>query len=98
MKLQITKIETSTKEVEIQVPSFSRNKEETEYLGILDDQTVLYFYQSGDLTQISHGTPDTHKSRIETSQKEYFSCTETEFLTAYDNLLESINLHPILKS
>lgn len=94
MKLKITK-ETET-EVEIPVPCFFRSKDEQNYVGFLDEKTVVTLYKSGDLTIVKNTTPQYAERDIKEAWSTYHGCTEFEFLEKYDEVIESMSLHPKL--
>lgn len=97
--MQTLSVETTRSEkisVEIPVPFFARNKTESEWIGLLDNKTVVNIYNGGKLTIIKNSTPDFEKNLLIEAFKTWHSCTETEFLDKYDAVIESISLHPKL--
>lgn len=94
MLIQITKKQTS--QVEIPVPCFFKNKDEDTYLGVLDEKTVVRIFKIGDHAIIINTTSDLCPEYIRDAYESFHSCTESEFLTAYDETIESISLHPKL--
>lgn len=86
---------TKTQQVEIPVPSFYRTKDEKNYIGILDDTTIVSLYVSDELKIVKNCTP-MYEGAIKEAYEKWHSCTETEFLEKYDAVIESISLHPKL--
>lgn len=87
------------KDIDIPVPAFFRNKSETDYIGLLDQKTLVTIYNNGDLTIVKNQdftNSDSAKREILDAYNHYGSCTETEFLEKYDQVIESISLHPKL--
>jgi hypothetical protein len=97
-KITIEVITTDKKEVEIFYPCFLRNFEETKYLGILDEKTVVRVSKGTIFSAVSNGNPSIMNSDIEEAIRTYHSCTEIEFLEAFDSVVQSMSLHPILEA
>lgn len=87
---------TEKKEVEIHCPSFMRNKDESKYVGILDEKTVVTIHKNEGLTIVSNGELWLFKSDIREAHFNFYSCTEEEFLEAFDAAVQSMSLHPTL--
>lgn len=85
-----------TQEVEITVPCFFRSQDEKDYIGVLDENTVVHIYDSGTYKSLTHSELWIKKHEVTKAWFEYHSCTEAEFLTKYDEVIESISLHPKL--
>lgn len=83
---------------EIPIPFFARTKDDTEYIGLLDEKTLVSIFKCGDLTIIKNKSTDAmfaNDELVHAFQK-WHSCTETEFLDKYDAVIDSISLHPKL--
>ena len=98
MQITITKKTETKEEVEIPVGSFFRNFEETNYIGLLDENTVVEIVCDKYETQVRNLSLETGwsypKDRIEHGYNKYHSCTETEFFTKYYEVIGSISLKP----
>lgn len=85
------------KMIEIPVPFFARRNDEREYIGLLDENTVVKIYSGQSHTSVSNSQMDSmEKSKLIEAFETWHSCTETEFLDKYDAVIESISLHPKL--
>lgn len=83
--------------VEIPIPFFSRTKDETNYLALLDSETVVRVYVNKNCSIVTNAKVDVYEmSKIVEAWETWHSCTETEFLEKYDAVIESISLHPKL--
>ncbi len=90
-------IETKqTEQVEIPVPSFMRSKDEKHWVGILDEKTIVTIYANEDFVIVKNSTPEIAERELTEAHKTFHSCTEFEFLQKYDEVIESISLHPKL--
>ena len=85
-----------SEDIEIHVPCFYKSFSETDYIGVLDENTVVNVYKCGELTIIKNMTLEMGKSEIASAIKNFHSCTESEFLEKFDAVVESISLHPKL--
>ena len=86
-----------TKEIDIPIPCFLVNKEATKHLAILDEKTFVKVVTHKGYTTVSNsertGFEDQEISEAWTT---FHSCTELQFLEAYDKAIESMSLHPVL--
>ena len=100
MTITITKKTETKTEVEIPVGSFFRNFEETNYIGLLDEKTVVEILCDKYETTIKNLSSETGwsypKDRIFHGYNKFHSCTETEFFTRYYEIIGSISLKPEL--
>lgn len=100
MQITITKKTETKTQVEIPVGSFFRNFEETNYIGLLDENTVVEIVCDKYETQVRNLSLETGwsypKDRIEHGYNKYHSCTEAEFFTKYYEVIGSISLKPEL--
>ena len=100
MKISITKKTETIEEIELLVPCFFRNFEETNYIGLLDEMTVVEILCDKYETTIKNLSSETGwsypKDRISHGYNKYHSCTETEFFTKYYEIIGSISLKPEL--
>lgn len=94
--MTVTIEKTQTEEIELQVPCFFRDKAEKNYVGVLDEKTVVVVYKSENFTIIKNSTPDVLSLDLKEAYSKFHSCTETEFMEKYDQVVESISLHPKL--
>lgn len=94
--MTVTIEKTQTEQIELQVPCFFRDKAEKNYVGVLDEKTVVAIYKSGTLTIIKNGTLNILFVDLREAYQHFHSCTETEFMEKYDQVVESISLHPKL--
>lgn len=85
---------TNLVEVEVPVPFFARSVDEKYYIGLLDEKTVVRLTRIQNYTCIQNSDPDTFKTELADAWKNCTACTESEFISAYDNAIESISLHP----
>ena len=93
LKFKIEKKETTEVEVEIPVPSFFRNKSETEYVAILDDGSILEIIADDfekSVRNYSGKNVNYGKDRIHNAYNNFHSCTESEFLENLDKVTELI--------
>jgi hypothetical protein len=89
-------IKTESVETEIQVPAFFRDSNERNFIGVLDEKTVVTIYSSDELTIVKNTTPQFASRDIAEAYNEFYSCTEAEFLEKYESVIHSISLHPKL--
>ena len=94
LKLSVEKKESQ--EVEIPVPCFMRNKSETEYIGVLDEKTVVTIYDNGTYRSLVNCELWVKQHDVAKAWNEWGGCTESEFLTKYDEVVEAMSLHPRL--
>lgn len=99
--MQTLSVETTVPQVvrlEIPIPFFARTKDETEYLGLLDEKTVVQVYKCGDLTIIKNKSTSAMFAQDDLVKafQSWHSCTETEFFEKFYAVIESISLHPKL--
>lgn len=80
------------KEVEITVPFFARRNDEREYIGLLDEATVVRIYVGTSHTSVSNSQMDSmEKSKLIEAFETWHSCTEEDFLAKYEQVIESIS-------
>lgn len=96
--LKLTQVVKRDETVEIPVPSFYVSKDEKSWVGILDVNTVVTIYCTDDLKIVKNTIPAYASSDLIDAATSYHSCTESAFLEKYDQMIESISLHPILKA
>lgn len=98
LTITIEKKETKTESVELPIPFFFRNKEETQYIGMLDEKTVVELIIDTFETSIRNYNQEAWnagKGRIEAAYSlKYQPCTETEFLQKFEEIIESLSLTP----
>ena len=86
-----------TKEIEIPVPCFLVDKEATKYLALLDEKTFIKVVMHKGYTNVSNSERTLFEDReISEAWTTFHSCTELQFLEAYDKAIESMSLHPKL--
>lgn len=75
-----------------------RSKDEKEYIGVLDAKTVVTVFNSDNLIIVKNSSIDSNfiKEEIVKAHLSFHSCTETEFIEAYDKAIEDMRLHPKL--
>lgn len=96
MKIEVTQKIESTEQVELNVPCFFRDKSETNYIGLLDEDTVVTIYRNIDLMMIQNSKLYIKTDELAKAKSNLFSCTESEFLDAYADVEQKMCLHPIL--
>jgi hypothetical protein len=94
MKLSIEK--KLTEEIDVIFPSFFRNREQTHYVGLLNEETGVRIYIQKDHISITNTRPDFMAHTIEEAYRSFHSCTETDFFEAYEKAIHAITLHPKL--
>lgn len=96
-KLSIEANFSQTRTVEIPVPFFARTKDESNYIALLDEKTVVRIYKGLSYTSVCNSEIDmAEKSKLIEAWETWHSCTETEFFDKYYSVIESISLHPRL--
>lgn len=94
MKVNTTIV--STKEVDVPIPFFSRSKDSERYVAVLDENTFIKIVKMNGYTCIQNTSVEISRNDISTAYSEFISCTEAEFMEAYDKTIESISLIPKL--
>lgn len=88
---------TTEREIEIQIPFFRRTKDEKEYIGLLDEKTVVRMYKGLFHTSVTNSQLDfMERTKLLEAAETWEHCGEQEFLDAYDAAIESMSLHPKL--
>ena len=82
--------------IEIPVPCFLVSKDEKSWIGLLDENTVVEIYVSNGYKSIVNSELWIKQNSLNNAWKEFHSCTETAFFKKYDQVVESMSLHPIL--
>lgn len=98
--LTIKTVKKEPVEIQIPCPCFFRDYSERQYIGVLDDKTLVRLYRLSDYTSIineDYSESESAKNSISEAYNTMHSCTEAEFFQAYDEIIESIFLHPKLK-
>ena len=85
-----------TKTVDLIIPCFFRDLKEQDYIGLLDEDTVVTIYRNSDLLQIQNSKLWLKKNDLVNAYHNFTSCTETEFFDAYADVEQKMSLHPIL--
>lgn len=83
-------------EVDVQIPFFLRNKEETHMIAVLDEKTFIRVVKLGDYTSITNSDLPLYASDIAEAWNKWHSMTETEFFDRFQDALESVSLQPKL--
>jgi len=96
MTIQLTKKIESTEKVDLPVPCFFRDKSETNYIGLLDTDTVVTVYRNSDLLMIQNTKLYVKEQDLIKATQTMLSCTETEFMEAYADVEQKMSLNPIL--
>jgi len=96
MTIQLTKKIESTEKVDLPVPCFFRDKSETNYIGLLDSDTVVTIYRNSDLLMIQNTKLYVKEQDLVKARQTMLSCTESEFFEAYADVEQKMSLHPIL--
>ena len=97
MLIKIKKTTEVETEVEIPVPSFFRNKEETWYVGLLNEKTVVEIRCDNFETTVRNYNNEMWKagvSAVEFAYNNFHGCTETEFMNKFEEVLGSLSLRP----
>lgn len=90
--------QTTETEIEIPVPSFYKSKSSNDYIGILDEQTIISFYIAPDFSLIKNGKPLVLDNELVSAFLNYDKIDELEFCTKHIEILESFSLEPKLVS
>lgn len=85
---------TNEIQVEIPIPFFSRSKDGDKYIGVLDEKTFLKIVILDGYICIQNTCVSISKIEIVEAYNKFNSCSESEFVEAYDKVIESISLHP----
>lgn len=94
LTVETTRSEKRT--IELPIPFFARSKNENDWIAVLDEKTVVNIYKGANLTIIKNSTPNYESNMLAEAYETWHSCTETEFLEKYDDVISSISLHPKL--
>lgn len=97
MTLTIKTKVSQENEIEIPCPFFARTKDQTEYIGLLDEKTIVKIFKGMSLRYVLNTErSDTHDHDLSVAYNGWVSCTEGEFLETFDAVIASISLHPKL--
>lgn len=94
LKTKITT--TEEKQIEIPVPCFFRNKEETIYIGLLDEKTVVEITRDSYESSIRNFNNDSWSAGLDRIRDAYLklsACSESEFLEAIDKTIGSMPIN-----
>lgn len=85
---------------EIPVPFFAKTKDESEYIGLLNEKTIVEVFKCGDLTIVKNKSSSAMFAREDLVKafQTWLPCTEEEFLDKYESVVASISLRPILSA
>jgi len=92
-------IKTETKqvsEIEISTPRYFRDKSCNEYIGLLDENTMISITSMNDLTIITSSNPSKSQhsqSQLENAYHKFHNCQEFEFIEKYDEVIASMYKH-----
>lgn len=88
---------TQPKAVEIPIPFFARTKDESEYLGLLDEKTLVKMFIGTNFKYVTNSTVSISSHHdLAVAWENWVSATETEFFEKYHAVIESMSIHPIL--
>jgi hypothetical protein len=93
------KINTETKQtsqVEIPVPSYLVNFDQTEYIGLLDEKTMISITTINDLIIVSSSNPSTSsfsQEQLVKAHSTFHGCCEFQFIEKFDEAIASIYKH-----
>ena len=93
------KKEVTELQIELPVPCFFANKEGTNYIGMLDEKTVIEIVSDTYEMCIRNFNAEVWKhplERVKDAYLSYHSCTESQFLDKYSEVERAMSLHPIL--
>lgn len=96
MTIQLTKKIEATENIDLPVPCFFRDKLESYYIGLLDNNTVVTIYRSDDLLMIQNSKLYMKGDELIRAYQTFTHCGETEFLEAYADVEHKMSLNPIL--
>ena len=99
LTLKIEKKETTVSEVEIPIPAFWVNQEQTVYIGLLDEKTVVEIVDDKwekSIRNFDNTTWTAGIDRVANAYQKYHGTTESIFLEKFDEVVESLSLHPKL--
>lgn len=94
--MQITTQVTTEQTVEIELPLFFKHRDRTEYLGVLNEQTVIKILETNGYKSISNGGSSIYTSEIKEAHNKWSKISEQEFLAAHALFLRSLSLKPKL--
>lgn len=97
MEITITHQHTEERKVNVPTPCFWKSLTGTTFVGILDEKTAIEFYEfKGTGLCINHGTPQQLSRQLALASECYDLCDESEFMNAWADAYDSINLRPQL--
>lgn len=87
--------------INIQTPIFWKEQNKyggtsTDYLGVIDENNCIAFYNGGSYTSLIHCLAETKESAIIKAKNEWEQISEGEFMAAHKQLLQSLSLEPQL--
>jgi hypothetical protein len=83
-------------DVSVTIPSFYRSKDEKEWVALMSKDNVVSISIVGDNVWLSKQGIDTADYKIVEAASSYHSCTESEFVEKFDNVMEQLYSHPKL--
>ena len=93
LTIKIDRTERVTQEVELSLPAFFKNKEGTELVGMFDESSVFEIVKDEYETRIRTFNNDkwgAGKDRLVEAYNKFHSCTESEFIENFDNVVASL--------
>lgn len=96
--LQIKSSVIQEKIVEIPVPFFAKAKDGYNFIGLVDEKTIIRVYQGLSYTSIVNSNPDNFENgKLIEAFESWELMTEGEFFDKYDQVIQSISLTPIIQ-
>lgn len=97
--MKITVKETKETVIDLPIPVFFRNYTENQYLGVLDEKTVVRVNDMDGYMSVVNADIDLYRKEIANAWNgvdKWRTCLESVFLEKYDEVIEKMSLHPIL--
>lgn len=88
-----------TENVRLTPPMFWKSPSEhyKEYIGLLDDKTVVSVLFLGDYVSIKNGEPKSFTTELTSAHKLFNLSNEAEFFAAFDEAYEAMRLTPEIR-
>lgn len=96
MKIKTTKSEDV--EIDVTLPFFRKNPNfiSDNYIGVLDEKTMVYMFTNEASTNVAHRLVEDNKKEIVEAFTNWTPISEEEFLSIHAKLLKSLSLIPEL--
>lgn len=92
--MKIKQFIKTEREVEVDLPAFWGNNDHTEFLAVINEETVIHIKRWEGYKLIQSATVSVKGDAITDAYQNWISISETEFLEVHESFLQSLSLMP----